>query len=244
MLQIKNNKYKNMKRIIFLVLVGVLMVSCKAKNKTESANSEGWVSLFDGTNYDNWSGYLSDDMYDEWTIDNGAMLYTPSENKKRDIITKAEYTNFLLSLEWKISETGNSGIFWGVKEDPKLKVYETGPEVQVLDNERHPDAFANPKYHQAGALYDMVQPTSDVCNPAGQWNKVELKINHKNNKGSIKLNGTIIVEFEPHGESWDALIAKSKFKNSEVFGTYQTGHLGLQDHGNKVWYRDIKIKEL
>lgn len=233
-----------MKKIIYLVLVGALIVSCKAKNEAGSSNSEGWVSLFDGTNYDNWKGYLSDDVYSEWTIDDGAMLYTPSDNKKRDIITKSEFTNFVMSLEWKIAEGGNSGIFWGVKEKPELKVYQTGPEVQVLDNERHPDALANPKYHQAGALYDMVQPTSDVCNPAGEWNKVELTVDHKNNKGSIKLNGTVIVEFEPHGESWDALIAKSKFKNSKVFGKYQTGHLGLQDHGDKVWYKDIKIKEL
>lgn len=230
-----------MKKIIYLIVAGALLVSCKSKDVKSGSD---WQVLFDGSSYENWKGYLSDDMYSEWSIDNGAMLYTPSENKKRDIITKGEYTNFILSLEWKISEKGNSGIFWGVKEDPKLKVYQTGPEVQVLDNERHPDAFNNPKFHQAGALYDMVQPTSDVCKPAGQWNKVELMVNHKTNKGSITLNGTVIVEFEPHGDSWQALIATSKFKNSKVFGQYQTGHIGLQDHGDKVWYRDIKIKEL
>jgi hypothetical protein len=256
MLQIKNNKYKNMKKIVYAVFIGALTVlmSCKTKEvKKEvssevaievNSTSEKWITLFDGTNYDNWKGYMEDGMYDEWSIDDGAMLYTPSEEKGRDIMTKGTYTNFILSLEWKISEKGNSGIFWGVNENENNKIYHSGPEVQVLDNERHPDAFKNPKYHQAGALYDMVQPTSDVCNPAGQWNKVELKVNHKSNKGSIKLNGTLIVEFEPHGERWDALIAKSKFKNSKEFGKYQTGHLGLQDHGDKVWYKDIKIKEL
>jgi len=114
----------------------------------------------------------------------------------------------------------------------------------VLDNERHPDAKANPKFHQAGALYDMVQPKHDVCNPAGEWNLCVLKVNHETNQGSVTLNGIEIVSFPVHGEEWNALVANSKFKDWEGFGKHQTGHIGLQDHSDKVWYRNIKIKEL
>lgn len=239
-----------MKKIILILFVGAIMASCKSKkedvNLENSSSSEiDWIVLFDGTNFDNWKGYLHDGMYDEWTLDGDAMLYTPSGERGRNIISKQSFTSFILSIDWKIAEGGNSGIFWGVFEDKKFnEAYQTGPEVQVLDNDRHPDAKANPKYHQAGALYDMVQPTSDVCNQAGEWNNVLLMVDHTNNKGSITLNGTVIVEFEPHGEKWDALIKDSKFDGWEGFGKYRTGKIGLQDHGDKVWYRNIKVKEL
>ena len=173
------------------------------------------------------------------------MKFTPDEDGGKNIVTKDEYTNFKLSLEWKISEGGNSGIFWSVYEDSAYnEAYQTGPEIQVLDNERHPDAQANPKFHQAGALYDLVQPSSDVCKPAGEWNKCVIMVDHKNNEGWVELNDTRIVEFEPHGEQWDSLVAGSKFADWEGFGAYRTGKIGLQDHGDIVAYRNIKIKAL
>ena len=99
----------------------------------------------------------------------------PKGDYIHDIVTDKTYRSFQLSIEWNISEGGNSGIFWGVQEgENHNKPYSTGPEIQVLDNERHPDAKANPKFHQAGALYDMVQPSKDVCKPAGEWNHVFL----------------------------------------------------------------------
>ena len=239
---------------MYAILALTVIIACKTKEeKKEVSNevaveinsiSEKWITLFDGSNFDSWKGYLHEGMYDEWSIDGDAMLFTPN-GKGKNIITKQKFTSFELAIEWKIAEGGNSGIFWGVFEDKQFKeAYHTGPEIQVLDNERHPDAKANPKFHQAGALYDMVQPTSDVCNPAGEWNKVLLKVDHNKNQGSVTLNGTVIVEFPVHGEGWDALVANSKFKGWEGFGKYQTGHIGLQDHGDKVWYKNIKIKEL
>ena len=246
-----------MKNIIYLLVLTISVTSCKQKaNETVQSeltamNNEviqpvsEWITLFDGTSFDNWRGYLTEEMYSEWTIEDGAMVFTPSGNGGKNIITKGTFTDFEMSLEWKISEGGNSGIFWSVYEDPKYKeAYQTGPEIQVLDNERHPDAKANPKYHQAGALYDLVQPMHDVCNPAGQWNLCVLKVNHKTNEGSVTLNGTVIVTFPVHGEAWDAMVEKSKFKGWEGFGKHHTGHIGLQDHGDKVWFRNIKIKEL
>lgn len=232
-----------MKKAIIILLIG--LVACKNVDKKNTEEEPNTKVLFDGTSFDNWRGYLAEDIYPEWSIEDGAMLFTPSENGGRNIITKKTYTNFVLSLEWKISEGGNSGVFWGVSEDEKFKnPYQTGPEIQVLDNERHPDAKANPKYHQAGALYDMVQPSQDVCKPAGEWNHCVIKIDHKSNSGSVMLNGTLIVEFDVHGENWDTMVSNSKFKDWKSFGKFQTGHIGLQDHGNKVWYRNIKIEEL
>ena len=238
-------------------MLTISVTSCKqkanetVKSELTAMNNEviqpvsEWITLFDGTSFDNWRGYLTEEMYSEWTIEDGSMVFTPSGNGGKNIITKGTFTDFEMSLEWKISEGGNSGIFWSVYEDPKYKeAYQTGPEIQVLDNERHPDAKANPKYHQAGALYDLVQPMHDVCNPAGQWNLCVLKVNHKTNEGSVTLNGTVIVTFPVHGEAWDAMVEKSKFKGWEGFGKHHTGHIGLQDHGDKVWFRNIKIKEL
>ena len=148
-------------------------------------------------------------------------------------------------MGWKISEGGNSGIFWGVFEDPKFsEAYLTGPEIQVLDNERHPDANVNGKLHQAGALYDMIEPGQDVVNPAGEWNLCIITIDHNKNIGTVEMNGTKIVEFAAHGKEWDNMVAKSKFADWEGFGKYQTGKIGLQDHGDVVSYRNIKIKEL
>ncbi len=245
-----------MKSFIYLLVTLVVIVSCKQKKektpvednivevKEESLTKE-WITLFDGTSFDNWRGYLAEEMHSEWTIEDGAMVFTPGEEGGKNIITKEKYTDFILSLEWKISEGGNSGIFWSVFEDEKYnEAYQTGPEIQVLDNERHPDAKANPKFHQAGALYDMVQPAHDVCKPAGEWNLCILKIDHTTNEGSVTLNGMVIVDFPVHGEQWDAMIANSKFKDWEGFGKYSTGHIGLQDHGDKVSYRNIKIKKL
>ncbi len=246
-----------MKKLIAIIVVFIAFTACKETKKeiepkveevTDNIETEvvdEWITLFDGTNFDNWRGYLTDGIYPEWTIEDNAMAFTPSEEGGKNIITKDTFTDFELSLEWKISEGGNSGIFWSVFEDAKYKeAYETGPEIQVLDNERHPDAQANPKFHQAGALYDLVQPEYDVCKPAGEWNLCVLKVNHKTNEGSVTLNGTKIVSFPVHGEAWDAMVENSKFKGWEGFGKHHTGHIGLQDHSDKVWYRNIKIKSL
>ena len=249
-----------MKKSILLAVIVLLGISCKEKIKDEAAEKEAkstameqeenmeepaWITLFDGTDFDSWRGYLSEGMYDNWSIEDGAMAFTPDEDGGKNIITKEKFTNIILSLEWKISEGGNSGIFWGVHEDEKYpEAYETGPEIQVLDNLRHPDAKVGDGLHTAGALYDMVKPSEDVTKPAGEWNLCVIEINHKINQGKVTLNGTEIVSFPVHGEEWDNMVANSKFKDWEGFGKYRTGHIGLQDHDDKVWYRNIRIQRL
>ena len=253
-----------MKNLILTALISVLVFGCKdkveknAKEHTpkvlaetkvdENAQEEGWTVLFDGTSFDGWKGYLTDEVSENWKLEDGAMVFYPPKdrlkNESYNINTVDNYTDFVLSLEWKISEGGNSGIFWGIKEDNNYKYpFETGPEIQVLDNEKHPDAKAGTT-HQAGSLYDMVAPSNDVTKPIGEWNVCVLSINHKTNKGSVVLNGEGIVTFSVNDKAWNAKVATSKFADWEGFGKFTTGKIGLQDHGDIVSFRNIKIKEL
>ncbi len=241
-----------MKKILLVVFVS-LSIACKQIPKKKAATTEApsvekeWVDLFDGVSFKGWHQFNSSEMSTVWIIEDGAMVLPDGtgSGKGNNIVTDKEYTNFELSIEWKIVEGGNSGIFWGVKEGDIYKTpYQTGPEIQVLDNERHPDSFKKPNYHQAGALYDMVQPSQDVCKPSGEWNHVFISINYNTNRASIKLNDVEIVTFPLMGAGWDALVADSKFKDWKDFAKFKTGKIGLQDHGDGVGYRNIKIREL
>jgi len=247
-----------MKKIVIIVSL-CLFVGCnqaeKKPKKIEvkqqaassilSENNGDWTILFDGSSLDNWRGYLSEDIYPEWTIQGDAMVFTPGKTGGKNIITKEKYTNFILSLEWKISEAGNSGIFWGVYEDEKFsEAYMTGPEIQVLDNEKHPDSFVGNGIHKAGSLYDLIGYPAQHINPAGEWNNCVLEINQKDNIGTITMNGKASISFPLSGEKWDTMVSNSKFKDWEGFGKYPSGHIGLQDHSDKVWFRNIKIKEI
>lgn len=237
----------------------VLITACKEKKESEEPAVTGeameqpapeseWVVLFDGTSFDGWKGYNQEAVPEAWKIEDGAMvLNIPDprpEGANYNLVTERTFHNFVLSLEWKIAEGGNSGVFWGVEELEKFgQPYDTGPEIQVLDNERHPDA-KNGTTHQAGALYDMVAPSAEVCKPAGQWNAMEITIDYANQNGKVSLNGTEIVTFPLGNQAWDDMVANSKFDGWEGFGKYPVGKIGLQDHGDQVSYRNIKIKPL
>ncbi len=247
---------------LILMATAVLTFSCKSdrNNQEESLTTENQdqgmqtnenenqevTTLFNGENLEGWKAYNHDEIT-KWKIEDGALTFSPSEGQgsaSENLITEDEFTNFELSLEWKISEGGNSGIMWGVQEREELnEPYLTGPEIQVLDNQKHPDA-ANGPIRQSGALYDMVEPSTDATNPVGEWNTTVIRIDHEANKGSVTLNGTQVTEFPLHGEEWENLVKNSKFSDWDDFGTYKSGHIALQDHGDQVWYRDITIKEL
>ncbi|TRZ46278.1 3-keto-disaccharide hydrolase [Robertkochia solimangrovi] len=208
---------------------------------------DNWEVLFDGTNTDAWHTYgeADDVMPEQWKIEGGVLIFKPDGSSGHNIVTDETFTNFELTLDWNISEGGNSGIMWAVQELPEYEEpYMSGPEIQVLDNERHPDAKAG-KTHQAGALYDLVAPAfDDAVNPAGEWNHFVIRIDHNENKGSVDLNGKRVVEFPVHGEEWDNMVANSKFKAWEAFGKSESGKICLQDHGNEVAFKNIKIKRL
>lgn len=239
-----------MKKILLSFFALGLLTASSLPTTNETKGE--WESLFDGETLNGWHRFNRKGVTPIWTAKNGLLTFDPELRPKgdyiHDIVTDKAYKSFELSIEWNISEGGNSGIFWGVQEgESHNKPYSTGPEIQVLDNERHPDAKANPKFHQAGALYDLVQPSKDVCNPAGEWNRIVLKIDHNKNQGSVKLNGTKIVEFPLSGPEWDALVSNSKFNddcNFKRFGKFKSGKIGLQDHGDKVSFRNIKIRKL
>ncbi len=251
-----------MRQIFTIAFVATLLCSCNQQTKNETKEKEvamlldtqktnsqdEWDILFDGASLEGWHAYGQTSLSEHWKIEDYALVFYPPKNRKQgesyNLVTNNTYTNFVLSVEWRISEGGNSGIFWGVFEDEKYgQPYETGPEIQVLDNDKHPDG-KNGTSHQAGALYDMVSPSKDVTKPVGQWNVCEITVNHKINEGKVVLNGEEITSFKVNGSEWDAMVAKSKFASWQGFGKYPTGKIGLQDHGDKVSYRNIKIKEL
>jgi hypothetical protein len=214
----------------------------KDNELTAAEKKAGWKLLFDGKSLKGWRIYQKQEVSPKWKVQDGAIVLT--EGGAGDLVTAEEYGDFELELEWKIAEGGNSGIMYHVKEDPTFKAtYNTGPEMQVLDDERHPDAKQGKNGNRtAGSLYDMLPPAKKATKPAGQWNKVKLVI--KDGKAQHWMNGTKIVEYATKGPEWEKMVADSKFKGWEGFGKYDKGRIALQDHGDVVMYKNIKIRPL
>ncbi len=215
----------------------------RAQNKlSKQEEDEGWWLLFDGQSLKKWRTYNSGETGSAWKIEDGALVLDTSNGAKGgDLVTLKEYEDFELKLEWRISACGNSGIMFNVVEDAKYdSPWLTGPEMQILDNTCHPDAKIHK--HRAGDLYDLVPCTEETVKPAGEWNKVHII--SKGGKYAFWLNGTKVVAFEMHTPAWKNLVANSKFREFPDFGTSRRGRIALQDHGDKVWFRNIKIKPL
>lgn len=212
---------------------------------TDDEVLDGWDLLFDGGSLSGWHIYGGSPSEESgWTVEDNALTFNPGPEDGHDLLSDDEFSHFHLSLEWKISEGGNSGIMFYVKEDPQYPYpWLTGPEMQVLDNgtaERtgHADA-AYPK-HRAGDLYDLISCYEEVAHPVGEWNHAEIVA--LDGDLTFKLNDVVVVETTLWNEDWNALVEGSKFVAMPDFGAFQSGKLCLQDHGNKVWYRNIKIK--
>jgi hypothetical protein len=215
---------------------------------TETEKKDGWQLLFDGTSYKGWHNYGKTTVGSAWKLDSNCIMLdtTIKENWQikngGDIVTDNEYENFHLMLDWKIAKDGNSGIIFYVNEDTTKYKYAwmTGPEMQVLDNAGHPDSKIIK--HRAGDLYDLISCKQETVKPAGQWNHAEIV----SNKGQLNfyLNGTNVVTTTLWDTAWVNMVAASKFKEFPGFGTYKKGKIMLQDHGNTVWYKNIKIKAL
>ena len=215
---------------------------------TPFEEAQGWELLFDGSLFDGWRGYKKDKVSDVWRIENGTMTLDTVQRPdgswyiegSNDIITNKQYENFELNLEWKIQNCGNSGIFFLVQElDEYNEGYYSGPEMQILDNVCHPET--NNPTHRAGDLYDLIACRFFAVKPAGEWNKVRLILN--NGKAEHWLNGYKMLEYELWTEEWDRMIANSKFKDWPMAKT-KVGHIALQEHDDKVWFKNIKIKAL
>lgn len=208
-----------------------------AHNTLGTAEQEaGWRLLFDGETLSGWRGYHSAELPDGWRAVDGTLHFADG---KDDLITVDTFKDFELSLEWKISEGGNSGIFYFAVLGSE-NIYMNAPEMQVLDDARHPDG-ANP-LTSAGAAYGLYPAPRGVVKPAGEWNSARIRVQD----GHVQhwLNGKQIVDYVLGSPEWMERVANSKFADWPAYGKARAGHIGLQDHGDPVWFRDIKIRVL
>ena len=205
---------------------------------TDEQKAAGWRLLFDGQTTNGWHGYGKDHFPAGWVVQNGCLVRVGPGG---DIVTDEEFDNFELELEWRISAGGNSGIFFRVGEGPPYRwVWETGPEMQVLDNAEHPDG-QNP-LTSAGSNYALHAPLRDVTQPLGFFNQVRIVADGPHIEHW--LNGVKIVEYEIGSPRWERLVADSKFAKMPHYGRLTKGRIALQDHGDQVWYRNIKVRRL
>lgn len=255
-----------------LIGLGLLIGSCQSSEKkdkkmaennnekaaintiTQAEKKEGWKLLFDGeTPSDHWRGYCDEAFPDSgWTVENGALKVIGSGSGEAggaggDIVTKEKYGNFELKLEWKVSKGGNSGIFYLAEEqcgENEQAIWKAAPEMQILDNENHPDArLGENGNRQAGALYDMIPAQPQNAKPYGEWNKARILVYD----GTVVhyQNGEEVLEYHLWTDDWEKMVKNSKFAEYEGFADVaKKGYIGLQDHGNDVWFRNIKIKDM
>ena len=204
-----------------------------------SSQSNDWTNLFDGEQVIGLRGYKMDSFpWEAWTIEDGSLKTIPG-GKGVDIISTEIYKDFELELEWKVQSGGNSGIFYFATEEGH-SIWQSAPEMQVLDNTAHPDRLR--KVTSAGSLYDLIAPSEDVVKPLGEYNQV--KIISQNNHIEHWLNGVKILEYEYGSDALINLISKSKFKDMPYFAKASSGRIGFQgDHG-EVWYRNVRIRKL
>jgi hypothetical protein len=245
-----------MKRILLILMVFAAFSNCKILQAQESTalntlspqeQKDGVILLFDGKTTDQWRCYGKTDFPAEWIIEDNSLRCIGSgrgEASRLDIITKEKFKNFELTLEWKISEGGNSGIFYLAQEIPGERIWKSAPEMQVLDNDKHPDAKMGVDGNRmAGSLYDLIPAKPQNAKPAGEWNTVKIMVY----KGTVVhyQNGVQVLEYHLWTDDWNKMCANSKFKDLNYFvDTATEGFIGLQDHGDDVWYRNIKIKKL
>lgn len=209
---------------------------------TRSEKKAGWKLLFDGKTTKGWHGYNMTVFPDAWAIEDASLtMNTTGSGESLDIITDRKYRNFALSLEYKLTKAANSGIIYQIAEDPKYKFpYETGPEFQVIDHENWVDSLAD--WQINGANYAMYPPLAKPYKALGEWNQLFLVVN--GNDVTQILNGEIVVKYEKYSEEWNKLRNSGKWTAYPDWGKYDEGFISLQNHGTKVWYRSIKIKEI
>ncbi len=226
-----------MKRLLIPSVVALVLASAFAAEVprlefTDAEIAEGWFPLFDGRDASPWwRGYKQEKLPEGWKAEDGALV----RHGGGDIVTRDEFENFELSIEWKISEGGNSGIMFRVQETDKPS-YETGPEAQILDNVKGGDP------QKAGWLYQLYSSEKDATKPVGQWNLFKLVVDH--NKCQHWMNGVKYFEYEIGSADWNERLAKSKFAKMPGFAKTAKGRICLQDHGDEVAFRNIKIRVL
>lgn len=203
---------------------------------TADERAQGWRLLFDGESLDGWRGFRRDDLPGGWAARDGMLQRVGPGG---DIITDEQFENFELSLEWRVEEAGNSGIFYLASEDAD-RIFESAPEMQILDDAGHADGGS--PLTSAGSNYALHPAPRGVVRPAGEWNHARIVVDG----GEVEhwLNGQQIVAYELGSDDWQRRVAESKFAEWPTYGQARRGHIGLQDHGDPVWFRNIKVREL
>lgn len=238
------------------IIITALVLSTLAQDKTDKTASNqltgaekaaGWRLLFNGETFDGWRGFHNDKLPAGWAVEDGCIKKVPAQGELGraggDLITVDQFDNFEFSVEWKLSKGGNSGIKYLISESlPPTGKSGVSFEYQVLDDENHPDAKAGIAGNRtAASLYDLIPASKDKqLKSVGEFNQTRIIV--KGNHIEHWLNGVKVLEFERGGEKLKQHIAESKFKNTKGFGETAKGHILLQDHGDAVWYRNIKIR--
>jgi hypothetical protein len=215
-----------------------------AMKKNSSVNAEPATPLFDGKSFAGWHAFNKTGEIKNWMIEDGAMvcLGAAKDAHGGDIVTDKDYTNFELNWDWKVTKGANSGVMYHVIEDAKYQApYETGPEYQVIDDIGFPDKLED--WQKAGSDYAMYTPNDKkTLKPVGEWNTSKIVFN--NAHVEYWLNGEKIIEFEAWSDEWNKKKRDGKWKDYPGYGVAKTGKIALQDHGNKVYYKNITIREL
>jgi hypothetical protein len=208
--------------------------------ETDAISSGEWVSLFDGQHTDAWRNFKGEGL--NWKVEDG--LFT-TEGNQGDIITKDTYENFELEFEWKIERGGNSGVMFNVLEGDEYDyTFETGPEYQLIDNDNYEEVH-NYKLEPSqvtAANYALHTPKDHNLNPAGEFNTSRILVN----EGHVEhwINGEKVVEYDLWSSDWEQAVAQTKFRDMPAYGKASSGHIALQDHGDIVWFKSIRIREL
>lgn len=213
------------------------MSQVRTSQAEPAANEHSWQVLFDGSNLDAWRTFKQTKLHPNWQIVDGALTLTAAGGG--DILTKEQYQDFELQLEWQISEGGNSGVFI-LADETGPYIYSHAPEIQILDNERHSDNKLD--NHRSGSLYDMIAAPAASQKAAGAWNQLTIRLF----KGHLQVwqNKLQTVDVQIGSPQWQQLVSNSKFANWQGFASATAGHIGLQDHGDKVAFKHIRIRKL
>jgi len=215
--------------------------AASAATAAATADSGQWIALFDGSGLDRWRGYRRQDVPTSWKVTGDALLLAPGKDSisRGDLVSRDQFGDFELEYEWRITPAGNSGVMWRVTEDQRVP-WQTGPEQQVLDDERHADGKI--PSHRAGALYDLVVPPPNIARPVGEFN--QARIVARGSRVQTYLNGQQTADVDFASDSGRQLVAKSKFAKMPRFAQNRRGHIVLQDHDDSVYFRNIRIRPL
>ncbi|WP_304237373.1 DUF1080 domain-containing protein [Jiulongibacter sediminis] len=238
----------NLKLSITALSLGLIFTGCTSSGEEEKMEvaEKAWITLFDGASTDALRGYAIDEFPEGvWYVENGTLITNP-DTLNRDLVTKEQFGDFELEYQWAVDTAANSGVFIHVQEKAAMEAGNGNSpnwlenwEFQVLDDLHFPDTAV---VRSAGSLYDLIVPENKVLKPIGEFNSA--KIIHKDGHVEHWLNGAKVVQFEIGSDEMNKLLSNSKFSENKAYGTDTLGHIMFQHHGQKVYYKNIRVREI